>query len=131
VVRPEHGGPEPAHALQVAARLVPVLQLVRDEAEVVREPQHHLVVDTEGEVAGGQRVLEERASLRQLTTLTVQAAEYPGGRQHAGVVLPEVAHGGVQGRPQRLLARPGIGAGGGVRAHRIEVVGYGHPDMLP
>jgi hypothetical protein len=134
VVRTQRGGTVPAHAVEVPPRLVTVLQLVGDVPEVEGQPEHHRVPLTARELAGGQRVLEQRSGLGQFAQLAVQRREHPGGGQHLGMVGADLvacrrqrvgqARGGRAGvLPARWPGRMGDDCG--------EVVDNRHLDMLP
>jgi hypothetical protein len=71
MIRTEHRGPEPAHALEVATGLVPVFQLVREQCEVVPQRQHDRMLVAAGELARGHRLLEYGPRLGQLAELAV------------------------------------------------------------
>jgi hypothetical protein len=101
---------------------VTIFQLVRDHTEVIRQPQDLHVVLAAGELAGGQRVLQQCSGFRQLTQPAAQKSQDPGGLEHRRIVLAQLVARLLKGFGQAGGGRAGIGSGGRLRGRSREAV---------
>jgi hypothetical protein len=137
VVRAQQARTIPADAVEVPPRLVPILQLVRNHRQVVRQPQDLRVVLAPRELPGGERVLQQRPRLRQLPEPPPQRGQHPGGLQYHAVVFAQLVAGLVEDAGQSASGRTGIaltGRPGGIGRRGCQPAGgltKGHLDMLP
>lgn len=113
--RPQQRRPEPADPVEVPPCLVPVFQLVRDHRQVVRQPQDLDVALAPAELPRGQRVLQQRPGLRQLTQPAPQAGQDARRVEDHRVVFAQLVPRLVQQRGQGGSSRTGIaGSAGGM-----------------
>jgi hypothetical protein len=110
---------------------MPILQLVRDHRQVVRQPKNLHVVLAACELAGRESVLQQRAGLRQFAQPAPQRGQDPGGVEDQRVVLAQLEPRLVQRLSQIRRRGARIAVAESVCGGCGEAVTKGHLDMLP
>jgi hypothetical protein len=130
----EHGGTGGRHPAEVAARLVPVSQLVGDRTECVRQGQHERLAVAVAQLSGGDRLLQHPSRGGRLAGFPMHAGEQVGGGEHLRVIFAEVCLSHLQPLLQHETGAGEVAVApqrAGVLLDGGQLCGLRHPVMLP